>query len=77
MSRGVEHLAVSVTGAAQRTLEVAIEVAAGGVTAAELPALILQIDAARATLERLEEAARTSAARDREIRDRLIDEESS
>lgn len=47
MSRGVEHLAVSVTGVAQRTLE------------------------------RLEEADRTSAARDSEIRERRSDEATS
>lgn len=73
----INHLAVSVTAAAQKTLEVAVEAAEGGVTFTELPAVVAHAEQVKAAADRLIATATASAERDREIRNRLIDEATS
>lgn len=66
----INHLAISVTAAAQKTLEVAIEAAEGGVTPAELPAIVAHAEKVKAEADRLIMIAADSARRYTEVRER-------
>lgn len=67
----INHLAISVTSAAQKTLEVAVEAAEGGVTPTELPAIVAHAEQVKAAADRLISTSAASAARYRKVQELL------